>query len=248
MLPPTDSLMPDPENKVQIEILSPLSDSAIQTENINYILGLKDSLNSETIIHLTNLHSGKYKLKVQLYYEKEPFHILDTISSNIEVKLKQLPPPTLDPPAGTYNQPISICFHTPIKEAQIYYSLEGKEPNIPYPSGSFIYIPKSTLLNYKLIATNFDPYIGKILYIIEPTAINARNLLQASIYPNPCKGEFFIDVNFPSTLEIFSISGVLIQKRTIDKKSIISIPNRGIYFIRLSNLQKGIFTQKIIIE
>ena len=68
-----------------------------------------------------------------------------------------------------------------------------------------------------------------------------------SVYPNPSNGVFNINVDNNYNLEVFDITGRVINSRTLTGNSNIKLNNAGVYFLRFSN-EKGSFTQKVIVQ
>jgi hypothetical protein len=68
-----------------------------------------------------------------------------------------------------------------------------------------------------------------------------------SIYPNPSNGQFNINVDSNMTLEVYDITGKLMNTRLLNGASSMQINEAGMYFLRFSN-EEGTSTQKVIVR
>lgn len=76
------------------------------------------------------------------------------------------------------------------------------------------------------------------LFIKELSAANnlSSDSQSISLYPNPATSEFFISgIEGKQTVEIYSISGILVMKSTVENGSAIKISNlrQGIYIVKV---------------
>ncbi|MFN4234637.1 MAG: T9SS type A sorting domain-containing protein [Bacteroidia bacterium] len=124
----------------------------------------------------------------------------------------------------------------------------------------------SQLLNYS--QTDYNPYEGTSYYRLKQVdfdgtvsyskivAVNFRqNNLNISIFPNPSNGYISIsnlDDNIIYTLQIFDVSGKLIDYKIIDKNSASSINishlSSGFYTLQIHSDNQPIFVNKLIKE
>jgi glucose/arabinose dehydrogenase len=99
-------------------------------------------------------------------------------------------------------------------------------------------------------------YTGEIFKITDATlGTNSFESANFKVYPNPAKGEVFIessDSNFPTEITIFDIQGKLIniQKTQNLSKNIINTKflTSGIYLMNIKNNLDATFTHKLVIE
>jgi hypothetical protein len=107
-------------------------------------------------------------------------------------------------------------------------------------------IPDNYTVTFKLYMTNFAPlsidscvFANTLTINLKPTVPSAVNEVNAghsfSFYPNPAKDRIEVSVNAETTLEIYGISGTLLQTATIGKQAnsvdVSSLPT-GVYFLR----------------
>ncbi|MCD6556846.1 MAG: T9SS type A sorting domain-containing protein, partial [Bacteroidales bacterium] len=67
------------------------------------------------------------------------------------------------------------------------------------------------------------------------------------VFPNPSNGVFNINVENNYNLEVFDITGRVINSRTLTGNTSIELNTAGIYFLRFSN-ENGSYTQKVIVK
>ncbi len=79
------------------------------------------------------------------------------------------------------------------------------------------------------------------------TGVNELSSKGISVYPNPSNGTFNVNVESNFSLEIFDITGKVLNTRVLNGNSTISIDNAGVYFLRFSN-KEGSVTQKVIVQ
>ena len=88
----------------------------------------------------------------------------------------------------------------------------------------------------------------------EPTSYNKKEV-ETKIYPNPCKGVFYIEVNSlkgNAQLEIVTIEGKVMKQYNLCESSriyLIDMDNleSGIYFCRIKQETTVLKTEKIIL-
>ncbi|NOZ35789.1 MAG: T9SS type A sorting domain-containing protein [Chlorobi bacterium] len=81
----------------------------------------------------------------------------------------------------------------------------------------------------------------------DATAINDLNKLGISVFPNPSNGVININVKNNYNLEVFDITGRVINTRTLTGNTSIELNTAGVYFLRFSN-ENGSHTQKLIVK
>lgn len=67
------------------------------------------------------------------------------------------------------------------------------------------------------------------------------------VFPNPSNGVFNINVDSNYSLEIFDITGRVINTRTLTGNTSIELNTSGVYFLRFSN-EEGSYTEKVIVQ
>ncbi len=67
------------------------------------------------------------------------------------------------------------------------------------------------------------------------------------VYPNPSNGILNINVENNYNLEVFDITGRVVNTRTLTGNTTLELNTAGIYFLRFSN-EKGSYTQKVIVR
>ena len=82
--------------------------------------------------------------------------------------------------------------------------------------------------------------------IQDATSINALES-GISIFPNPSKGVFNINVENNYNLEVFDITGRVLNSRTLTGNTSIELNTAGIYFLKFSD-KNGSYTQKVIVQ
>ncbi|MCD4791759.1 MAG: T9SS type A sorting domain-containing protein [Bacteroidales bacterium] len=68
-----------------------------------------------------------------------------------------------------------------------------------------------------------------------------------SIYPNPSNGVFNVNVENNFNLEVFDITGKVINTQVLTGNSTVEINTAGVYFFRFSN-ENGSVTQRVIVQ
>lgn len=68
-----------------------------------------------------------------------------------------------------------------------------------------------------------------------------------SVYPNPSDGEFFVNSDVKLKMQIFDISGRIIQEKYVNGKDIIQIEQSGMYFLNFSD-GRNLTKYKLIIR
>ena len=68
-----------------------------------------------------------------------------------------------------------------------------------------------------------------------------------SVYPNPSNGVFYVNVEDNFNLEVFDITGKIINTQVLSGNSTIEINTAGLYFLRFSN-ENGSITQRVIVQ
>lgn len=109
---------------------------------------------------------------------------------------------------------------------------------------------------YTITATGYETYTGTVIVsggdesvpvsmiIISIEELAANGI---SIYPNPSKGVFNINVKKDFNLEVFDITGKVINTQIITGNSTIEINTSGIYFLKFFN-ENETFTQRVVVQ
>lgn len=99
----------------------------------------------------------------------------------------------------------------------------------------------------------YSPSSGVNLYYIKAEKVTTSAVTYETsafkVYPNPAKDKIFIDVNEPTEIGVFSISGnMLIRKEVNSSRDYINVSGlpSGMYFVK--SLKQGGSAQKIIIQ
>ncbi len=81
------------------------------------------------------------------------------------------------------------------------------------------------------------------------STIGVDNILGDGIkvFPNPSNGVFNINVDNNYNLEVFDITGRVINSRTLTGNTSIELNTAGVYFLRFSD-KNGSYTQKVIVK
>jgi len=87
-----------------------------------------------------------------------------------------------------------------------------------------------------------DDVFGKI-----NVSVNEISKEGINVFPNPSNGVFNINVENNYNLEVFDITGRVINTRTLTGNTTLELNNAGIYFLRFSN-KNGSYTQKVIVR
>ncbi len=89
-----------------------------------------------------------------------------------------------------------------------------------------------------------NDYFGDINNHVAVNEISSEGI---SVFPNPSNGVFNINVDNNYNLEVFDITGRVINSRTLTGNTSIELNTAGIYFLRFSN-ENGSYTQKVIVK
>ena len=90
--------------------------------------------------------------------------------------------------------------------------------------------------------TTINDVFGKI-----NVSVNEISKEGINVFPNPSNGVFNINVENNYNLEVFDITGRVINTRTLTGNTTLELNTAGIYFLRFSN-KKGSYTQKVIVR
>jgi hypothetical protein len=78
--------------------------------------------------------------------------------------------------------------------------------------------------------------------------ISVDNILSGiSVYPNPSNGLFNINVSSTTNMEVFDISGKLINSQIVSGRTSLELNTSGVYFIRFSN-EEGSSVQRVVVK
>ncbi len=99
----------------------------------------------------------------------------------------------------------------------------------------------------------YSPSSGVNLYYIKVAKVATSAITYDApafkVYPNPAKDKIFVDVNEPTEIGVFSISGNLLIRRVVNSSmdfiNVSDLPS-GMYFVK--SLKQGGNAQKIIIQ
>ncbi|MCD4795254.1 MAG: T9SS type A sorting domain-containing protein [Bacteroidales bacterium] len=111
---------------------------------------------------------------------------------------------------------------------------------------------------YTVTAVGFDDFTdtytvtadaGQTVAVHMTETISVKNLIAVgiSIYPNPSDGVFNINVENNFNLEVFDITGKIINTQALTGSSTIEINNAGVYFLRFSNNETTV-VQRVIVK
>ncbi len=89
-----------------------------------------------------------------------------------------------------------------------------------------------------------NDYFGDIFNHVGINEISSDGI---KVFPNPSNGVFNINVENDYNLEVFDITGRVINTRTLTGNTSIELNTAGVYFLRFSN-EKGSYTQKVIVR
>ena len=81
----------------------------------------------------------------------------------------------------------------------------------------------------------------------ETANISLNDNVKINIFPNPSNQDLFIETDQVLNLEIFDISGKIIQQKSIKRNTKISIYKKGVFFLKFINKNETI-VKKIIIN
>jgi hypothetical protein len=88
-------------------------------------------------------------------------------------------------------------------------------------------------------------------YVI--TALDLRNAAEYQVYPVPASSTLYIsEAETITNVELISVSGQVTMKRVNDGNSVLEIPvhqmNKGLYILRLTDNNKKVINQKVLIK
>jgi len=81
------------------------------------------------------------------------------------------------------------------------------------------------------------------------SAIKQNNVQSSIVYPNPAKGQVYIDVNNPTNIAIYSVTGELLKQQLVTpSKNFIDVSDlkTGVYFIK--DLNNSFSIQRLIVK
>ncbi len=78
--------------------------------------------------------------------------------------------------------------------------------------------------------------------------VGVSNLLSGiTVFPNPSNGIFHVSVNSETNMDVYDISGKLINSQILKGSSRLELKNSGVYLIRFSN-NEGSSVQRVIVK
>jgi len=89
-----------------------------------------------------------------------------------------------------------------------------------------------------------NDYFGDINNHVGINEISSNGI---KVFPNPSNGVFNINVDNNYNLEVFDITGRVINTKTLTGNTSIELNSAGVYFLRFSN-EEGSYTQKVIVK
>ena len=90
------------------------------------------------------------------------------------------------------------------------------------------------------------PFNNNCSSTLSTETFNIKNDL--SFYPNPARDEITLPENVQGNYKIYSINGVLVKKGIVTKKLNISELSKGLYLIKVTNLDQTEFLIKKLIK
>ncbi len=110
----------------------------------------------------------------------------------------------------------------------------------PSETGNFLF---AVVANYES-GTSETAFSNILSFTVSIKNIDSENI---NIYPNPSKGEFYINVEENYNLQILDLTGGLIKTQVLDKKNNTVVINKpGVYLLRLTS-NNASFSQRLII-
>jgi hypothetical protein len=114
------------------------------------------------------------------------------------------------------------------------YNLEDTDPGFADPlNGDFTLPEESDLLQWSPEGTIIgDPRWSPL----PPVSARYNEMPDPVIYPNPANGYFFISLEVPTSVDIYSVTGRIVKQfEQVDKSTVLSISDLqpGIYFIKM---------------
>lgn len=92
----------------------------------------------------------------------------------------------------------------------------------------------------------FTPFKNNCSSTLNTETFNIKNDL--SFYPNPARDKITLSENVQGNYKIYSINGVLVKKGIVTKKMNISELSKGLYLIKVTNLDQTEFSIKKLIK
>ncbi len=113
--------------------------------------------------------------------------------------------------------------------------------------GTFTYTGEATTIYL------FSPSSGVNLYYIKSAKMTTSSITyetsEFKVYPNPARDKIYVDINKPTDIGVFGISGNLLIRRVVNSSmdyiDVSGLPS-GMYFVK--SLEQGGSTQKVIIQ
>ncbi len=196
------------------------SDGGSPFERVN------DEIITETHYDDSGLPSGEF-----IYYATAVYDAGESDGSNsVSVSITGiLPIPHFDPAPGIYNEPIIVNIQSLVMDAEIYYTLDGSDPDLSslQYNQSGISIGNTVLIKAIALHPNwYDSAIGTATYTIETSQTSEdislpqkTELIKA--YPNPFNpiSHLRYGVSDPAhvKLDVYSLRGQLI-KNLLDQR------------------------------
>ena len=124
-------------------------------------------------------------------------------------------------------------------KASTYASLEN---GIEINNNANIYFD----FNLPILTNTVQTTISDLVLIYDPLSVETYLEEAITVYPNPTSGLLLIESNILQQVEIYNISGILIE--TTDKNEIdLSQYSKGIYLVKIIT-NKGTALKKIILK
>jgi hypothetical protein len=214
------------------------------------VTGRPDVVTIETSYMITNLVTGSYSVTVALT-DMSGNLLSPNVSGtrNFTVDLPNVESPVISPAGGEYNDSAVVSISCETAGATIFVSLGGAYTEY---SGQRVLRENTVVSAYAVKADMDTSAVVSETYTIIRLGVSDETLVgtgvAVDVYPNPTNGKFNVVVAVPALIEIFSQSGVCVEKKHVSEKAEFVLVSKGLYLLRATDAKGNVSTQKIIVK
>lgn len=162
---------------------------------------------------------------------KENYNNSDTVLAAYVVK-EAPEAPAFNPGAGEVESGTQVRVTCATPRAEVYVDKgDGQFVKFTAP----ITVTEEVTLRAFSSKEGFNSDTVEAKYTIKPVANEENELAGVSVYPNPNKGEFSINVPDNAVVEVFAANGSKVVRVAVSAgKNAMKLDNAGVYFVRIS--------------
>ncbi|MDR1739200.1 MAG: chitobiase/beta-hexosaminidase C-terminal domain-containing protein, partial [Bacteroidales bacterium] len=157
--------------------------------------------------------------------------------------------PVISPAGGEYNDSAVVSISCETAGATIFVSTGGAYTEY---NGEMVLRENTVVSAYAVKADMDTSAVASETYTIIRLGVSDETLVgtgvAVDVYPNPTNGKFNVVVAVPALIEIFSQSGVCVEKKHVSEKAEFVLVSKGLYLLRATDAKGNVSTKKIIVK